>query len=253
MRTVKNCIEVQDVCLSFGRHTILDAVSFAIPQGCYVGIVGPNGGGKTTLIKILLGLLKPDRGVLSIFNETPLNARRRGRIGYVPQRISQESFLFPVSVEEMVWSGRTPVIGIGKRASRQDREAVETAMSLAHVEHMKNRLVGSLSGGERQKVFIARSLAAKPSLLILDEPTTGVDLAAKEEFYGMLKNLNTELGITILFVSHDIEVMTNEVSYVLGLNQRLVCHCASHAFLSEETMERLYGKTMKHHLPHLQP
>lgn len=240
-----HALEVRDVCLSIGGHTILDSISFAIPEGRYVGIVGPNGGGKTTLLKIILGLQHPTSGDIEIFGESPFVARKRGRIGYVPQRISQADLLFPVSVEEMVWSGRTPAIGVGKRRSEDDREAIEDAMHRMNVSHLRGRLVGTLSGGERQRVFIARSLAADPRLLILDEPTTGVDIAVKEEFYALLKTLNAELGLTILFVSHDIEVMTSEVAFVLALNQKLICHCESHKFLSQDTVERLYGKGVK--------
>lgn len=246
-----NAIEVKDVSLAIGGHTILDAVSFAIPEGRYVGIVGPNGGGKTTLLKIILGLQRPTDGSVKIFGESPIIGRKRGKIGYVPQRIAQAEIPFPVSVEEMVWSGRTPAIGVGQWRSAEDLRTVEEAMERAEVVHLRHRLVGTLSGGERQRVFIARSLASDPNLLILDEPTTGVDIAAKEQFYTLLKALNKDLGLTILFVSHDIEVMTSEVTFVLALNQKLICHCESHKFLSEDTVERLYGKGMKPHPPHM--
>lgn len=246
-----NAIEVQNVCLTIGRHTILDSVSFAIPKGRYVGIVGPNGGGKTTLLKIILGLQKPTSGRVDILGKEPLSARKKGVIGYVPQRIAQSDIHCPISVKEMVWSGRTPTIGLGRRRSPQDLSAVRNAMERVRVSHIQDRLLGSLSGGERQRVFIARALASDPELLILDEPTTGVDISAKEEFYALLKTLNADLGLTILFVSHDIEVMTNEVAFVLALNQKLICHCESHAFLSQDTVQRLYGKALHSHPPHL--
>lgn len=245
-----NALEVHNVCLSIGGHTILDSVSFAIPQGRYVGIVGPNGGGKTTLLKIILGLQRPTSGTTLIFGEPSVNAKKQGRIGYVPQRIAQVDIQFPVTTEEMVWSGRTPAIGVGGWRTKKDKQAIEEAMKRARVLHLRDRLIGTLSGGERQRVFIARSLAANPHLLILDEPTTGVDMGAKEEFYSLLKTLNADLGLTILLVSHDIEVMTSEVAFVLALNQKLICHCESHKFLSEETIERLYGKNVRPHPPH---
>jgi zinc transport system ATP-binding protein len=246
-----NAIEARDVCLSIGRHTILDSISFAIPEGQYVGIVGPNGAGKTTLLKVILGLIRPTKGEVHIFGESPFAARRHGRIGYVPQRIAQADIPFPVSVKEMVSSGRTSAVGLGRWHSKHDHEAIDEAMNRANVAHMRDRLVGTLSGGERQRVFIARALAADPQLLILDEPATGVDMAAKEEFYALLKTLNADLGLTIVFVSHDMEVMTSEVAFVLALNQKLICHCSSHTFLSEDTIERLYGKSIKSHPPHL--
>jgi zinc transport system ATP-binding protein len=245
---IQNAVEIQNVCLSYGKHTILDSVSFAIPEGRYVGIVGPNGGGKTTLLKILLGLVTPDRGDVQIFDQPPKDARRRGRIGYVPQRVAQAEIAFPISVEEMVWSGRTPAIGVGHWSKVKDRKAIDHALETAGVLHLRTRLIGSLSGGERQRVYIARALASEPKLLILDEPTTGIDISAKEQFYTLLKKLNTEHKLTILFVSHDIEVMTNEVTFVLALNQKILCHCHSHEFLSEKTVEKLYGRNI--HLSH---
>lgn len=244
-------IEVKDVCFFIGRQRILYEVSFAIPQGSYVGIVGPNGGGKTTMLRIMLGLLQPTCGSVEIFGQNPFLARKNGQIGYVPQRITQSDFPFPVSVQEMVASGRTPSIGIGRGRTREDQDAVENALNLVSVTHLRHRLVSQLSGGERQRVFIARSLCTNPRLLILDEPTTGVDLAAKDDFYALLKKLNADLKLTILFVSHDIEVMTNEVAFVLALNQKLICHCESHKFLSDDTVQKLYGKGVKHHSPHL--
>jgi zinc transport system ATP-binding protein len=238
-------VEVNRVSLAFGEHRALENVSVAIPEGSYVGVVGPNGGGKTTLLKVMLGLIKPDSGTVTIFGESPEQARKSGSIGYVPQRIAQTEFPFPATVEEIVQSGRTTRIGIGRWAGTKDAAAVNHAMEVAGISHLKSRLIGSLSGGERQRAFIARSLAAEPKILILDEPTTGVDASAREQFYALLKKLNTEMKLTIVFVSHDIEVMTNEVTFVLALNQKLICHCSAHDFLSDETLKRLYGRDVE--------
>lgn len=243
-------IEARGLTVKIGSNTILEDVNFAIPEGRYVGIIGPNGGGKTTLVRTLLGLQKPTSGEIELFGQSPTVARKRGTIGYVPQRIAQSETPFPVSVFELVRSGRTPVLGIWRRGSKEDRTLIEESMRRVNVLHLRDRLVGTLSGGERQRVFIARALAAKPKMLILDEPTTGVDIAAKQEFYALLKTLNAELGLTILFVSHDIEVMTSEVAFVLALNQKLICHCESHQFLSPQTMERLYGRDVHAHSVH---
>jgi zinc transport system ATP-binding protein len=113
------------------------------------------------------------------------------------------------------------------------------------MQDVQHRLLGNLSGGERQRVFIARALAAEPMLLLLDEPTTGVDVSAREQFYALLKKLNAD-GLTILLVSHDVEVMTKEVSFVLALNQKLICHCSAHEFLSEDVLKQLYGRDVEH-------
>jgi zinc transport system ATP-binding protein len=216
-------------------------VSFAIPQGKYVGIVGPNGGGKTTLIKIILGLLKPSRGSMTIFGKSPLDARRHVRIGYVPQHISQTDFDFPATAREIVETGRTALLTFGHRFTERDHAAVHAAMQTVGILHAKDQRIGTLSGGERQKVFIARALAQEPKLLILDEPTTGVDIAAKDDFYALLKKLHTDSHLTILFVTHDVEIIAKQAEFVLALHQKLICHCSSHEFLSDEVLRRLYG------------
>ncbi len=245
-------IEARHLGFSYGAHKALENVTFAIPRGSYVGIVGPNGGGKTTLLRIILGLLRPTAGTVLIGGRNPAQARKSGTIGYVPQRIVQADVPFPATVEEIVRSGRTPRVGIGRRFGKPDDDAVREAMRQVGIETLAHRLIGTLSGGERQKAFIARALAGAPEILILDEPTTGVDAAAQEEFYALLEKLNAKLGLTILFVSHDIDVIARKVGFVLALNQQLICHCSSHEFLSEDTLKRLYGSDTEllHHHHH---
>lgn len=251
MNNPASLIIADHVTFSYGSHVALDSVSLAVPEGAYVGVVGPNGGGKTTLVKLLLGLIHPTAGDLQIFGESPSQARKRGRIGYVPQRIAQANFPFPATVEEVVRTGRTAILGIGKTFSTEDYEAVQKALELAGVSDLRGRMMSNLSGGERQKVFIARALATQPKLLILDEPTTGVDIASREQFYALLKSLNAR-GLTIMLVSHDIEVMTKEASFVLALNQKLICHCSAHDVLSEDVLKQLYGHDVEelHHHSH---
>ncbi len=245
-------VEAAHVSFAYGRHAALQNVSFAIPEGSYVGIVGPNGGGKTTMLKILLGFLRPSSGTVSVLGRSPEQARKSGAIGYVPQRIVQTDVPFPATVEEVVRSGRVPRAGIGRRLGAEDIAQARQAMEKTGVSHLRDRLIGTLSGGERQKVFIARALAAQPRILILDEPTTGVDAASQEEFYALLKKLHTEMTLTILFVSHDIDVIARKADFVLALNQQLICHCSAHQFLSEDTLKRLYGSDaeLRHHHHH---
>jgi zinc transport system ATP-binding protein len=245
-----NSIEADHVSMRFGGQTALDTVSFAIPEGAYVGIVGPNGGGKTTMLRIILGLQKPSAGTVFLFGQDPVLARRGGKVGYVPQRVTQTDFVFPATVEEIVRSGRATSIGIGQRFSKTDIAMVEEAMERVGINKLRHRIIGTLSGGERQKAFIARSLASEPRILILDEPTTGVDSASQTQFYALLKQLNKELGITILFVSHDVQVIAEKASFILALNQKLLCHCSSHEFLSDKTLRRLYSgesEILHHH------
>lgn len=228
-------IEVKNLNFYYGEVPVLTNLNFTVQAGDYVGVIGPNGGGKTTLMKILLGLLQPTEGTVTV----------RHLIGYVPQRLAQSAVEFPATVQEIVESGRTPQLGLWRRFQQSDYEAVEMAMKHAEITHLRDRRLSQLSGGERQRVFIARALAAKPRILILDEPTVGVDVTTQEKFFAFLKELNHKHGITILFVTHDIDVIAKEATTVLCLNHGVVCYGAPGDFIKEEYMERLYGKTMK--------
>ncbi len=238
-------IAVENVSFYFGEVPALTHLSFTVHAGDYVGVIGPNGGGKTTLIKLLLGLLEPSEGVVKILGEPIASLADRHLIGYVPQRITHSAVEFPATVQEIVESGRTPGLGLWRRFKAEDDEAVQLAMAQADVVHLQHRRLAQLSGGERQRVFIARALAAGPKILILDEPTVGVDVTTQEKFFAFLKELNTKHGITIMFVTHDIDVIAQEATTVLCLNHGLVCYGAPSDFIKEEYMERLYGKTMK--------
>lgn len=241
--TVENiCFEVKDVNFNYNNNPVLESISFVVYSGEYMGIIGPNGGGKTTLIKIILGVLNPDSGQVKIFGREISKFRERHRIGYVPQRAAQEESYFPATVEEIIRSGRTARLGLFKRFGAEDARAVKNAMEVADVTGYKDRLIGKLSSGERQKVFIARALACEPKILILDEPVVGVDIASKEKFYEFLSHLNIELGITIIFVSHDVGVIANQVSTVLCLNRTLMCHGRPENFIKEDFLEKVYGR-----------
>ncbi len=236
------CIELDNINYRYNDHSILEHISFTVPRGEYLGIIGPNGGGKTTLIRIMLGLLQPSTGVVRILGQELEDFKDRHLLGYVPQRAAHEEFYFPASVEEIVRTGRAARKGIMKRYGPEDRTALEQAMEVADVARYRKRLIGELSGGERQRVFIARALAAEPAILILDEPVVGVDIASKDKFYSFLKHLNKDLGITILFVSHDVAVIAHEVSEVLCLNRRLICHGSPQDYIKEEFLEQVYGR-----------
>lgn len=239
-------IEVKDVVYKYQDNIVLDHVSFSIKAGNYVGIIGPNGGGKTTLLKILLGLIKPYSGTVKILGQPVESLKERYKIGYVPQRVSQDNISFPATVYEVVQSGRTPHCGLFSTYSKKDYDAIDSAMKIANVEKYKNRLIGDLSGGERQRVYVARSLASEPKVLFLDEPFVGIDISSQQNFYAFLKELNEKHGLTILFVSHDIDVISNEVKEIICLNRRLVCSGDSHSVMEGNIIEELYGKRIMH-------
>lgn len=242
----QNAIEVKNVSFRYNTHTVLDRVSFTIKTGQYVGIIGPNGGGKTTLLKILLGLLKPSSGQVKILGQAVGQLDKRFEIGYVPQRIAQEHMNFPATVLEVVESGRIGRQKLWPKLTEHDQAAIKKALAIANITQFHQRLIGDLSGGERQKVYVARALSSEPKLLLLDEPFVGIDLAAQEEFYQFLKMLNEKHGLTILFVSHDVDIISQEVQEILCLNRRLVCAGSPDAILEGRLIENLYGKRITH-------
>ncbi|MBI4004948.1 metal ABC transporter ATP-binding protein [Candidatus Roizmanbacteria bacterium] len=232
-------IEISNLSYSYGANKILEHISFSVRESDYIGIIGPNGGGKTTLLKILLGLLRPQEGTVKIFDKSTV-------IGYVPQRIAQENMSFPATVYEVVESGRTPQINPFGRLNKQDHLVIEEALKAARIERFRNKLLNELSGGERQRVYVARALTSKPKILMLDEPFVGIDVSAQEDFYAFLRQLNEKQKLTILFVSHDIDVISQEVKEIVCLNKRLVCSGSPKQIQEENIIEKLYGKKITH-------
>ena len=242
-------VEVRDVSFGFGTNTILSNLSFSIQTGDYVGIVGPNGGGKTTLLKLLLGLLEPSAGTVTILGQNPIGSSVRSQVGYVPQRLASDTFTFPATVFEVVRSGLVPRKGVFARFGNKDEILVDQSLALAKVSHIRDQLFGTLSGGERQRVMIARALVSSPRMLILDEPTTGVDPASQEDFYDFVRLLNHDHNITIIFVTHDLDVVAKEARTVLCVNRELVSHSSVIDFDQQAIWDHLYGKSARviHH------
>ncbi len=244
--SVEPTIEVSNLNFSYNNISVLENISFAVQKGDYVGIIGPNGGGKTTLLKILVGLLKPQSGSIKIFGTDLQSLKHRSEIGYVPQRVAQESVAFPATVYEIVESGLIAKKGLTGDITETDKKAIDRALEMANISNLKNRLMSSLSGGQRQRVYVTRALASDPKILILDEPFTGVDIVSQKDFYSFLKDLNTKNHLTILFVSHDIDAITAEIKTVLCLNRGLFCYGAKELIHEGNTIEELYGKNITH-------
>jgi zinc transport system ATP-binding protein len=243
----QHCITVDNVSFGYKRgDPVLEDISFSINRGDYLGIIGPNGGGKTTLLKLMLGLLEPTQGKVSVFGQDVYRLKgERAHIGYVPQRSSQIDINFPATVSEIVASGRTARVGLFSRFGAADRAAIERALDITGMVKYRDTLINSLSGGERQRAFIARALAGEPQVLFLDEPTAGVDVASQEQFYGFLAELNHKHGLTIVLVSHDIDVVNNEVHTLLCVNRKVICFGPAKDLLNERYFEQLYGKQAK--------
>lgn len=233
-------LQCRGVSFAYGDEPVLDDVSLTVHRGQFVGIVGPNGSGKTTLLHVLLGQLRPQQGEVLMFGEPVARFRQWWRIGYVPQRAQAIGSAFPGTALEVVLTGRTARRGLGRRLQDEDVAKARHALGLVGMSRAALRPVAELSGGQRQRVFIARALASDPELLVLDEPTVGVDAAASGQFYGLLQDLRQRLGLTIVMVTHDIGVVTAEVTDLVCLNRTLFYHGPPAGF-DEQHLCEFYG------------
>lgn len=201
----------------------LDDITLSVRVGERLGILGPNGGGKSTLLKLTLGLIELQAGSITIFGEPPVQARRHRLIGYVPQRLEAE-LRFPMSARQIVELGAALATPPWQRVSRAQREQVASALDAVGATAYADRPVASLSGGMLQRVLIARALAAQPRLLLLDEPTVGIDPAGQQQFAELLTRLSGELGLTLVIVSHDIRTIASGCDRVACLARTLHSH-----------------------------
>jgi len=209
-------IECNRLSVELGGVMVLDGVTLSVCKGDYLGLVGPNGGGKTTLLRVILGLEKSSGGSVSVFGALPGSFPER--IGYVPQRLFFDRE-FPISVRELVLMGRLSKKKLFQHFNRIDREKADAALGVAGLERLADRRIGTLSGGELQRTLIARALAGEPELLLLDEPTASVDPQMKTTIYDLLDNKKKKL--TIVLVSHDIGGIKDHVSGIATLNTTL--------------------------------
>jgi zinc transport system ATP-binding protein len=245
-------IDIQNLNFSYNGQSVLANVNFSLRAGDFMVMIGPNGGGKTTLIKLMLGLLKADTGTVRIFGQSPQSVSHR--IGYVPQDVHINKN-FPVSALDVVLMGNIRPGRGWSRPSRQDRAAAMEALRLVEMGAFGNQRIGELSGGQKQRVLVARALVTNPELLFLDEPTASIDTKGQGEFYALLKELNKT--ITIIIVSHDLMVISGYVKSVACVNQRF--HYHGHAEITGEMVEMMYHCTAEdtcpveliaHGLPH---
>jgi zinc transport system ATP-binding protein len=204
------------LAVELGGVTVLDGVTLSVCKGDFLGIVGPNGGGKTTLLRVILGLEKASGGSVSVFGALPGSFPER--VGYVPQRLFFDRE-FPISVRELVLMGRLSKKKLFQHYNRIDREKADAALCMAGLERLAERRIGALSGGELQRALIARALAGEPELLLLDEPTASVDPQMKTTIYDLLDNQKKKL--TIVLVSHDTGAISRHVSRIASLNSTL--------------------------------
>jgi len=230
-------IQLEHASFAYNGHSVLENVSLTVYERDFLCMVGPNAGGKTTLLKLILGLLKPTEGTVRVFGQPPV--KTRSRMGYMPQHASLD-LLFPVSVMDVVLMGR---LGNGKKFGLfrgGDRKAAKQALEKVELYDIPKRSFSELSGGQRQRVLIARALVSDPEILLLDEPTANVDAAVETEFYELLSQLNEKM--TVALVTHDLGFVSHYVKGVACVNRRVVVHPTSE--ITGEMINEMYGCDM---------
>lgn len=227
-------VEISKMSFSYGNEYVLKDITFNIKEGDFVAIIGPNGSGKTTLIKLILGILKPDAGKVNVFGEESFKLTDKSMIGYIPQKYSIDKN-FPATVEEIILLKKS--------------DNINEIVKLLNIDDLMKKKFLELSGGQQQKVLIALSLLSNPKLLILDEPTVGVDTKSQHDFYMLLKDLNKK-GMTIIIVTHDISLVSKYVKSVLCVNGSICCQ--GEACNAEKILKTVYGENYQiiHHHHH---
>ncbi len=213
-------IEVKDLSAGYNDELVLKNINLTVEPDDFIGLIGPNGGGKTTLLKVILGLIAPKRGSVRVMGMSPDKGRRY--IGYVPQFTHFDSD-FPIRVHDVVRMGRLGPKHLFKPYNSKDDEVVNKCLAWVELTDLRNRSLSELSGGQRQRVYIARALASEPEILLLDEPTINVDMNARTHIYELLHNINLQ-GVTILLISHDLNVISSYVKTIGCLNRTLHYH-----------------------------
>ncbi|WP_205418576.1 metal ABC transporter ATP-binding protein [Paraliobacillus sediminis] len=236
-------ITMEHVSFAYDNKHALKDINLEINTGDFLGLVGPNGGGKTTLIKLLLGLEKPQKGIIRLFDKNITDFNQWSKIGFVSQKANSFNRGFPATVREVVSTGITAKLGYFHFLKKVDKQKVEHAVEMVGMHDYINQNIGDLSGGQQQRIFIARSLVSDPALLILDEPTVGIDTENVQKFYGLLHRLNEESNITLLLVSHDIGTMTKHADGIACLNKSLHFHGDTTSFsnLTDRELSHFYG------------
>jgi len=226
-------VRLEDVWAHYDGTPVLEGINLSIEREDFLGIIGPNGGGKTTLLKVILGLITPSYGKVSVLGKPP--EKSRNNIGYIPQHNLFDRD-FPINVWDVVLMGRYGKVGLLRRYSEEDKRTAQKVLQTVGMLDYRNRQIGKLSGGEQQRVFIARALVSEPKLLLLDEPTASVDSTMQTEFYEILESLKQRMAIVL--VSHDIGAISVYVDKIACLNRQLFYHGTKE--ITAEILEATY-------------
>jgi zinc transport system ATP-binding protein len=235
-------IEVEALNVKRSGSTIIEDASFQIERGDYVGIVGPNGGGKTTLLEAVLGILPAESGSIRLLGEPIAEFKQWDKLAWCSQQSISFDENFPLSVRELVSLGRVTRGNLGRRLSREDWSRVDETLRFMGISDISGSRIGRLSGGQKQRVFVAKSIVRNPEVLILDEPVAGVDASAQERFYMKLSDLNSRFGTTILIVSHDLASVFCRMNRVMCVNRRVYTSMINPDIDPNDVLRKAYGE-----------
>lgn len=230
---MKKVVEINSLSFAYREHPVLQAVNFSIESGDFVGVIGPNGGGKTTLLKLILGFYQPQKGFIKVFNKKPFFSK--GAVGYVPQHLFFDQH-FPITALGVVLSGLLHHKFLGFAYKKGEKQEALAALAATAIADKAAEPFGKLSGGQKQRVLISRALVSKPKLLLLDEPTASIDSRAQENIFALLEKLNQTT--TIVVVSHDLSIIAKAVNKVLCVNKRVIAHHIKD--LNRQAIEEIY-------------
>jgi zinc transport system ATP-binding protein len=235
-------LEVSNLYVIRSNSLVIEKADFAIHRGDYVGIVGPNGGGKTTLLLTLLNVLPRTKGTIRLFGHKIESFSNWEKVAYVPQHATNFDPNFPLVVRELVSLGRVNRSNIGRTLNREDWKAVDEILDFMGISDIASKRIGQLSGGQKQRVFVAKALVRHPEIILLDEPVVGVDASTQEKFYKKLSDLNVEKGITILLVTHDLTAVFCRMSKVICVNRLVNLAEITESLEPEEVLRKAYGE-----------
>jgi zinc transport system ATP-binding protein len=247
---MKTIIETKNLSLHYGQTEALKDVSFAIEQGDFVGLAGPNGAGKTTLIKAILGLLPISKGKIELFGKTKEKFNEWGKIGYLPQKFSTINALFPATVDEVVMLGLLSQKKFPKKITASDQRKVNDILQELDISDLRKRMLSELSGGQQQKVLLARALVSSPEILIFDEPSTALDPESRESFFQLIQKLNKQNGIAIILITHDTGYIGQYANKLLYIDKSLIYFGKFSEFCKDEKMNSYFGKFGQHTICH---
>ena len=234
-------LEVSNLYVNRSNSVVIEDANFTIHKGDYIGMVGPNGGGKTSLILALLNILPKTKGTIRLFGQDISSFSNWEKVAYVPQHAINFDPQFPLSVRELVALGRVNRSNLGRTLKQEDCDAVDDVLEFMGISDVAAKRIGHLSGGQKQRVFVAKALVRKPEIILLDEPIVGVDAETQEKFYKKLSDLNVEKGITILLVTHDLAAVFCRMSKVMCINRNVNVSEIAEGLEPEEVLRKAYG------------